>query len=149
RADVRLPAIIGNNMVLQADSTLPIWGWADAGEDVTVTLGESKAAAKADPQGNWSVKLPAQKASPTPAEMTVAGKNTIKITNILGGEVWGGSGQSNMQWSVAASSNKDQEIQAANYPLIRLFLVPLRLSPTPLNNVDAKWVECTPQAISG
>jgi sialate O-acetylesterase len=147
RADVRLPAIIGNNMVLQADKPLAIWGWAEPGEDVTVTLGESKAAAKADAKGNWSVKLPAQKASATAAEMTVAGKNTLKLTNILVGEVWAGSGQSNMQWSVSQSANKDQEIQAADYPQIRLFLVPNVLSPKPLSDVTAGWVVCTPQMI--
>ena len=148
-ADVRLPAIIGNNMVLQADKPLPIWGWAEPGEDVTVTLGTDKATAKADDQGNWRTNLPAQKTSATAVEMTVAGKNTIKITNILVGEVWGGSGQSNMQWSVNQTANSGQEIQQANYPQIRLFLVPLRLSPVPLDNVDAKWVVCTPETIPG
>ncbi len=147
RADVRLPAIIGNNMVLQADLPLPIWGWAEPGEDVTVTLGDAKATAKADAQGNWSVKLPARKASADPAEMTVAGKNTLKLTNILVGEVWGGSGQSNMEWSVNQSANRDQEIQNATYPQIRLFLVPKRLSSKPLDNVNAAWVVCSPQTI--
>ncbi len=147
RADVRLPAIIGTNMVLQADMPLPIWGWADSGEQVTVTLGNSTATSKADAQGKWQANLPAQKASDTPVEMTVAGKNTLRLTNILVGEVWGGSGQSNMQWSVASSVNKDQEIAAANYPKIRLFLVPLRLAPAPLDDVNAAWVECTPQTV--
>jgi sialate O-acetylesterase len=147
RADVRLPAIIGNNMVLQADKPLPIWGLAEPGEDVTVTLGEAKAAAKADAKGSWSVKLPAQKASATAAEMTVAGKNSIKVTNILVGEVWAGSGQSNMQWSVSQSANKDQEIQAADFPQIRLFLVPNVLSAKALGDVNAAWVVCSPQTI--
>jgi len=147
RADVRLPAIISNNMVLQADMPLPIWGWAAPGEEVTVALGEAKVSAKADDKGNWSVKLPAQKTSANPVEMTVTGKNTIKVGNILVGEVWGGSGQSNMQWSVAASANKDQEIQSANHPQIRLFLVPMRLSPKPIDDVSAQWVVCTPQSV--
>jgi sialate O-acetylesterase len=147
RADVRLPAIIGNNMVLQAEKPLPIWGWAQPGEDVTVTLRDATATAKADAQGNWSVKLPAQKTSADPVEMTVAGKNTIKITNILVGEVWGGSGQSNMQQSVGGSALKEQEIPAANYPQIRLFLVPNRLSSKPINDVAATWVVCSPQTI--
>src|SRR5262245_32699081 len=147
QADVRLPAIIGSNMVLQADKPLPIWGWAEPGEDVTVTLADSKMTAKADAQGNWSLKLPARKASADPAEMTVAGKNTLKLANILVGEVWGGSGQSNMEWSVSQSANKDQEIQAANYPQIRLFLVPKRLSAKPIADVSAAWVACTPQTI--
>jgi sialate O-acetylesterase len=147
RADVRLPAIISNNMVLQADMDLPIWGWAAPGEEVSVALGEAKASAKADEKGNWSVKLPAQKTSANPVEMTVTGKNTIKVSNILVGEVWGGSGQSNMQWSVSASSNRDQEIQSANHPQIRLFLVPMRLSPKPIDDLAAQWVVCTSQTV--
>lgn len=147
RADVKLPAIIGSNMVLQADTPLPIWGWASPGEEVTVTLGDAKASTKAGDDGKWSVKLPAQKTSDKPVEMTVAGKNTIQLTNILVGEVWAGSGQSNMQWSVKASTNSDEEIKSAKDPSIRLFLVPLRLSPHPLDDVEAKWVECTPETV--
>lgn len=147
RAEVRLPAIIGNNMVLQAGMPLPIWGWADPGEDVTVTLGSSQASAKADADGKWRVTLPAQKANASPAEMIVAGKNSLKLSNVLVGEVWAGSGQSNMQWSVARSQNKDEEINSANHPNIRLFLVPLRLSPHPLEDVQARWVECSPATV--
>lgn len=148
QANVRLPAIIGDNMVLQSDVPLPIWGYADAGEEVTVTLGSAKETSKADDKGKWKVTLPAQKASATPVEMTVAGKNSIAVKNILVGEVWGGSGQSNMQWSVAQSSNPQQEIGAANYPEIRLFIVPLRLSSTALDDVQAKWVVCSPQTVA-
>ena len=146
-ADVKLPAIIGSNMVLQADTPLPIWGWASPGEEVTVTLLEAKATTKAGDDGKWLVKLPAQKTADKPVELTVAGKNTIKLTNILIGEVWAGSGQSNMQWSVSVSTNKDEEIKSAKHPSIRLFLVPLRLSPNPLDDVEAKWVECTPETV--
>src|SRR5438045_1089036 len=93
RADVTLPAVVGNHMVLQRDLPLPIWGWADPGEEVTVALGKQKATAKADASGKWQVKL-----DPLPAgealEMTITGKNTIKLTDILMGEVWVGSGQS-------------------------------------------------------
>lgn len=147
-ANVRLPAIIGDNMVLQSDKALPIWGWADAGEEVTVTLGTAKQTAKADDKGKWKVSLPAQKAGATPIEMTVAGKNSIAVKNILVGEVWGGSGQSNMQWSVASSTNAQQEIAAANDPEIRLFIVPLRVSSSGLDDVQAKWVVCSPQTVA-
>lgn len=147
-ANVRLPAIIGDNMVLQADKPLSIWGWADAGEEVTVTLGQAKQTAKADDKGKWKVSLPPQKANATPVEMTVAGKNAISVKNILVGEVWGGSGQSNMQWSVAVSTNAPQEIAAANYPEIRLFIVPNRLSSSALDDVQAKWVVCSPQSVA-
>lgn len=147
-ANVTLPAVLGDHMVLQADKPLPVWGWADPGEDVTVTLGTDTATAKADASGSWRVKLPARTASKTPIEMTIAGKNTIKLTDILVGEVWLGSGQSNMQWSVQASANSQQEIAAANHPEIRLFLVPLVPSGTPARDVKAQWVVCSPQAIA-
>lgn len=147
QADVRLPAIIGKNMVLQADKPLPIWGWAAPGEDVTVTLGAAKATAKADEHGKWKIELPPQKASATAAEMTVAGKNTITLTNILVGEVWLGSGQSNMQWPVSASTNAGQEIQSANHPEIRLFIVPNRVSGVPIDDVVGEWKVCTPESV--
>jgi sialate O-acetylesterase len=147
RADVRLPAIIGNNMVLQADKPVAVWGRAAPGEDVTVTLAEAKATAKAGADGKWKVELPAQKTSATPVEMTVAGKNTIKVGNILVGEVWAGSGQSNMQWSVAISKDAAKEIEAANFPEIRLFIVPNRLSALPIDDVVGSWQVCTPQTV--
>jgi len=148
QANVRLPAIISDNMVLQSDQALPIWGWADPGEEVTVTLGSAKVSAKADDKGKWSVKLPAQKTSATPVEMTVAGKNSVTVKNILVGEVWGGSGQSNMEWTVRISADSDKEISEANYPQIRLFLVPKRLSAVPISDVQAKWVVCSPETIA-
>ena len=148
-ADVRLPEVISDNMVLQKDIPLPIWGWAAAGEDVTVTLGESTATAKADGSGKWKVTLPAIKTAGGPHEMIVKGKNEIKIANILVGEVWAGSGQSNMQWSVSASMNAGQEIANAKFPKIRLFMIPLIPSGTPSEHVAARWVECSPETVGG
>jgi len=148
-ADVRLPEVISNNMVLQKDVPLPIWGDAAPGEEVVVTLGDSVAKATADGSGKWKVTLPAVKAAGGPHEMTVKGKNEIKITNILVGEVWAGSGQSNMQWSVAASLNAQEEIAKANFPKIRLFIIPLIPSGTPSEHVAAQWVECSPQSVAG
>ena len=147
-ADVRLPAVIGDHMVLQQDKPLPVWGWADPGEEVTVTLGANNASTKADQQGAWRVTMAPIEASADPVEMTVAGKNTIKLTDILVGEVWVGSGQSNMQWSVQASNDAEKEIAAAVHPEIRLFLVPLVPSGSPASDVDARWVVCTPETIS-
>ena len=148
-ADVRLPEVISNNMVLQKDIPLPIWGWAAAGEEVTVTLGESSAKATADGAGKWKVILPSVKIAGGPHEMIVKGKNEIKVSNILIGEVWAGSGQSNMQWNVAQSSNGAQEIADAKYPKIRLFVIPLVPAGTPSDYVGAKWVECTPNTVAG
>ena len=81
--------------------------------------------------------------------LPVAGKNAIQVTNILVGEVWGGSGQSNMEWSVERSVNPDKEIPAANFPEIRLFLIPKRLSAVPVGDVTARWVACTPESVRG
>ena len=147
QADVTLPAVIGSHMVLQREAPISVWGWADPGEEINITLGEMRAKTTADAQGDWLVKLPGMAAAAEPLEMTVAGKNTIKLEDILVGEVWVGSGQSNMQWSVAASDNAQQEIAAADHPKLRLFLVPLVPSGTPAKNVNARWEVCTPQTI--
>ena len=147
-AKPRLPAVIGSNMVLQRDVPLTIWGWADAGEEITVTIGTNKGTGKANAQGRWTVKLAPMKASAEPLQMTIVGTETLTLTNILVGEVWLGSGQSNMQWSVAASSNSKEEIAAANYPKLRLFLVPLVPSGTPADDVKASWKECASTNIS-
>ena len=149
QANVRMPAVISNNMVLQKDIPLPIWGWADGGEEVTVTLGESTVTTKADAAGKWKVTLPAIKTAGGPHEMVVKGKNEIKIGNILVGEVWAGSGQSNMQWNVAQSTNGQQEIADAKFPKIRLFMIPLVPSAAPTDQVQAQWVECSPQTVGG
>src|SRR5262245_47622526 len=103
RADVKLPSVIGSHMVLQRDKLLPIWGWADPGEDVTVQLGENKASTKADAKGSWKVMLPSMKASSKAHTLTVRGKNKIELEDILIGEVWIGSGQSNMEWPLSAT----------------------------------------------
>lgn len=148
-ADVRLPAVIGSNMVLQQGKPLTFWGWSNPDEEVTVELDGQKQSTKGDAAGRWTVKFEPLKEAGKSVEMTVTGKNTLKLTNILVGEVWLGSGQSNMQWSVAQSMNAPQEIAAAKFPKIRLFLVPLVPSGTPANDVVAQWVECDPKTIPG
>jgi sialate O-acetylesterase len=141
-ADVKLPALISNNMVLQAGKPLPIWGFADAGEKVTVTLGDQKAEATADDKGAWKVTLKPLKAGDA-VTMTVAGKNTIEVKNILVGSVWVCSGQSNMQFGLNGAHNVAAEQPKAAYPKIRLFTVPDITSLTPKNDVVGEWVECT------
>lgn len=146
-ADVRLPHVIGSHMVLQQEKPLPIWGWADPGEQVKVTFKGAEAAAAADADGKWMVKLPAQTAG-GPFEMTIAGKNTIQLTDILVGEVWIGSGQSNMQMGIGAIQNGAQEIAAANYPNIRLFMVPTVPAGQPLSDCDGSWQVCSPETVA-
>ncbi len=148
RADVKLPKVIGSNMVLQQKAPLPIWGTAEPGEEVTVSVGDNTASAKAGADGKWSVKLKEMPAG-GPYEVVVKGKNEIKLTNVLIGEVWVASGQSNMEWSVAASLNPQQEIEAAKYPNIRLFHVRKTPAVTPAAEVvlDREWSECSPATI--
>lgn len=145
-ADVKLPAIIGSNMVLQREVPVTVWGWADPDEEVSVAIGDNQAKTKANADGRWQTQLKPVTATGT-VEMIVKGKNELKLTNILVGEVWLGSGQSNMQWSVTQSLNPQEEVAAAEFPKIRLFLVPLVPSGTPAADVNARWVECSPQTV--
>src|SRR5690606_30400879 len=102
----------------------PVWGWAEPGEAVKVTLGDKSVETKAGDDGKWMVKIETPAGSNESTTLKVQGKNEIVLEDVLIGEVWVGSGQSNMQWSVAASENKDEEIKNANHPTIRLFTVP-------------------------
>ncbi len=142
-ADVKLPAVFGDHMVLQREIPAPVWGWADAGEQVTVTFRGQTKTATAGSDGKWSVKLDAL-AVGEPATLTVAGKNTVELQDVLVGEVWVCSGQSNMQWSVKAGLDPDLEAAAANHPGIRLFQVPMVTAREPQQDVKAAWRECTP-----
>ena len=153
-AEVTLPSVIGSNMVLQRDMQVPIWGWASAGEEITITLNSEDQSAKplfstsvvTDVEGNWRTKLPAMDAG-GPYTLKVTGGNTLELANILFGEVWVCSGQSNMEWSVRVSKDADAEIAVADYPNIRLFRVPHRPSGLLQNDVDAAWYETTPETI--
>ena len=146
-ADVRLPHVIGSNMVLQRDTAVPIWGWADPGEEVTVKIASQEARTKADEKGRWMVRLATMSAG-GPHEMTVAGKNTLQLANILVGEVWVGSGQSNMEFGVGAAQDAQKEIAAADYPQIRLFNVPKKPAGEPVDDIDAAWLPCSPNNIT-
>ena len=109
---------------LERDWPLPVWGWADPGEEVTVELDEATGTVKADAQGNWRVVLPAVKADGKAHRMTVSGKNKIELDDILIGEVWLGSGQSNMEMGLMMCQKGREEVAAANHPNIRLLSDP-------------------------
>lgn len=143
-ADVRLPALISDNMVLLQDGKANVWGWAEPGEKVTVKLGDVSASATTTEQGKWSAKLEGLKPQSS-AEMTIAGKNTITIKNVAVGEVWLASGQSNMEWSIKNSADPDKEIAACNYPDIRVFTVTRKGSEQPLEDVGGKWEVAKPE----
>lgn len=145
-ADVKLPAIIGDHMVLQRGKPARIFGAAEPGESVTVQFRGQTVTGIAEPDGRWEVWLQPLDGG-APADMTIAGRNTIVVRDILVGEVWVGSGQSNMQWTVRNSNNPDQEIRNAAYPQIRLFRVPLKTMETPQWDVEAKWEVCSPESI--
>jgi sialate O-acetylesterase len=147
--NVRLPAVISDNMVLQRGMEVPIWGWADAGERVSVSGSWSSESweGTASKNGKWMVKVEVPAAG-GPYEMTVSDKNTITVENILVGEVWVCSGQSNMQMGVGLVNNARSEIANANYPQIRLFDVPLKSAGEPQDDIEAKWQVCSSKNIS-
>ena len=145
--EVRLPSVISDNMVLQREQGILIWGWAEPEEEVTVAIGDNRASAKAGADGSWRVTLAAMKASAEPAEMEVSGEKSSKIMvkNILVGEVWLGSGQSNMEWPLINTTKGGEFVKEADFPDIRLLKVPHVLSATPADDVEVKWVVCTPE----
>ena len=145
-ADVRLPGIISDHMLLQRDAPVRIFGQATPGEAVSVTFGGQTSRATTDPLGRWEAWLPPLTPGPA-SNMTIQGTNTITITDVLVGDVWVGSGQSNMQWAVRQSDNADAEIAAASCSDIRLFYVPRKPAPAPVDDVDARWVVCSPETI--
>ena len=145
-AAVKMPKIFGNNMVLQRDIPVPVWGWADKGEKVSVSFAGQEKSATAGDDGKWSLKLDPLKASKAPAEMKISGTNMIAIKDILVGEVWICSGQSNMAMVVSSSLNAPAEIAAATNPIIRHFRVPNTQSPTKKDDLaGGAWEVCSPQ----
>jgi sialate O-acetylesterase len=146
-ADVRLPKIFTDHMVLQQKTDVPVWGWADADEEVTVTLGDSTSTTKANADGKWLVKVKTPAAG-GPKELVVKGKNAITLTDVLIGEVWVASGQSNMEWTVSRSSNPQEEIKNANYPQIRMIKVGRNPTSEPQSDLppsSGAWEVCTPE----
>ncbi len=142
-ADVKLPAVIGDNMVLQQKTKAAIWGWADPGEKVSIKADWQKdVTAETDKDGKWMVKLQTPSAG-GPYSVQIKGKNEIVLKNVLVGEVWVCSGQSNMEMRVSASANAPEEIAAANYPKIRLFTVKRNPATAPQTNCEGSWSECS------
>jgi len=164
---LRLPAIFADHMVLQQGIKVPVWGWAAAGDKVAVTLGDQKAAATAGKDGRWQVALEPMKAGGGPMEMTVsvagsgagaaksvaagdgagarAGASTITVRDILVGEVWVCSGQSNMEMALFSARDAGAEVAAANYPKIRMFTVKRTFAAAPQSECDGSWDVCSPR----
>lgn len=145
-ANLKLPALVGDHMMLQRDKPIRIWGWADPEEQVTVLFQQREYRATADADGKWSVSLPALKAG-GPYTMVLQGRNTITLEDILVGDVWVCGGQSNMERKMSLVKNAEQEIAAAVQPQVRLFKVNRNQSARPLEDVNGKWMTCTPENI--
>ena len=146
-ANVSLPKFFGDNMVLQRNKPIPVWGWANAGEKITLQFKEQTATATADSKGKWMITLK-QTAAGGPYQLTVKGANTITLNNVMVGEVWICSGQSNMEMPIAGwgkINNYEQEIANANYPMIRHFKVPNTVSSLPKDDITGgDWKVCSP-----
>ncbi|MGY8768045.1 MAG: sialate O-acetylesterase [Pirellulales bacterium] len=149
QADVTVSHVFGDHMVLQRDLAVPVWGKAAPGEAVTVTLGEQTKEATADKAGDWIVRLSAMKANAVPQTLSIAGKNKLDFNDVLIGEVWICSGQSNMAWIVGGVTQSKEEIAAADYPNIRHITVPRKPADTPQTDFAGTWSVCSPKTAGG
>lgn len=156
-AQIKLPSLVGDNMVLQQKTNINLWGWASPNEKISIQLEWQKEPIEtvANPQGNWKVSAKTPEGGKKAYSITLEGTNKITLRNILIGEVWVCSGQSNMFFPVGKQEgtwktgvkNYEEEIKNANYPDIRLFTVALNASPKPLENVEGSWKICSPNTI--
>ena len=143
-ADVRLPTIFSDNLVLQQGKPVAIWGSASADEEITVRFAGQTQVTRTDLEGKWRVTLNPLPANAQPQEMIISGSNTVTLKNLLIGEVWVCSGQSNMQWTVSQSGNAQQEIAGAKAPQIRMFTVERATGMSPATDVQGSWKEANP-----
>ena len=143
-ADVTCPSIFGDHMVLQRGKPVPVWGRADPGEAIVVRFAGQELRTKADEDGHWRVTLDELGVNDT-GTLTVTGKNTLTFEDVLVGEVWICSGQSNMQWPVRLSKDADREIPEARFPKIRLITVKRLAAGTAQADFEGLWAPCTPQ----
>ncbi len=145
--ELTLASVIGDHMVLQQGGPAPIWGKTAPNTKVRVVMGDHRITTRSDEQGNWRVDLGALTAG-GPYDITIqAGKTEKVISDVLVGEVWVCSGQSNMQFSVRGANNADEEIKNANYPNIRLFSVTRKTSDVPLSECEGSWSACSPETV--
>ncbi len=147
-ADVRLPAIFSDHMVLQRDTLVPVWGWADPGEEISVSIAGQTKTTMPGSDGKWMVKLAELKLGESKS-LVVKGKNEIVIEDVLVGEVWLGSGQSNMAMTVKGSLNFEKEQAASNLPLIRMFKEESVASAEEQTVGKGRWLVCSPETVGG
>ena len=147
RADVHLPGIFGDHMVLEQDGKIPVWGTADTGEAITVALADHAAKATADANGKWRVDLDPLPPTATPLTLTVTGKTTVKFADVLIGDVWLCSGQSNMSFALNRAHNADTEIPKADDPQLRFFTVASSAAFDPQTDVKGRWEVSAPGTV--
>jgi len=146
-ASLKLPKILGDHMVLQQNSFTKIWGWADPQQEVKVTTSWNQKTYRvvADPEGNWQVTVSTGKAG-GPYKVTIQAGKTRVLEDILLGEVWICSGQSNMEWQLRRAETAEEEIPASDYPEIRLFTVKKHIAIRPMEDLNGSWERCTPES---
>jgi sialate O-acetylesterase len=146
-AEVRLPKVFASHMVLQQEKLLVIWGWAPPNETVMVTLASASGQAQANERGEWKVVLPAMKAA-GPFTLKVTGSSSVEFDDVMIGEVWICSGQSNMEMGIGMARDSQKEIAEANYPALRLLLVTRKWDPLPQTNIEGEWKVCSPKTVA-
>lgn len=145
-ADLKMSSVFGDSMVVQRDAPIRVWGWTTPGTDVSVSLAGKSATGKAGDDGRFDVSLPKLPAG-GPHELTVEADETKTFTDVLVGEVWICSGQSNMQWSVVSANDADMESLTAKFPNLRLITVPQTGTQEPQHDFAGKWQACTPESV--
>ncbi|MCE0484285.1 MAG: sialate O-acetylesterase [Methylacidiphilales bacterium] len=145
---LHLPAIFSEHMVLRAGRSNPIWGWAASGAQVVIRFQDETKKTSADPSGRWRLDLPAAPAGGPYRLEVSSGSESIVLSDVLAGEVWLCSGQSNMEWTVALSAHPQKEIAEGNHPHIRLLAIPRLAREKPQPDVEATWQICSPQTVA-
>jgi len=145
-SNLKLHALFSDNMVLQRDREIRVWGTASPGQTIKVRIGERRQSTTVAEDGRWEALLRPMDAG-GPHELSVEGAQTVVLTNVLIGDVWICSGQSNMQWPVVGANDAEQEVAAAQHPRIRLLTVPNVTASAPLNSVNGQWDVCSPRTI--
>ena len=146
QAELKVSSVFGDSMVVQRDKPIHVWGWTTANTDVQVQLADKIASGTSDSSGRFNVRLDALSAG-GPHELTIKADESRTFTDVLVGEVWLCSGQSNMAWSVSQANDPDLESLTARYPNLRLISVPQVASQSPLNDFNGKWESCTPETV--
>jgi len=148
-AELRTPAFVGDHMVIQRDMEAPLWGWADPGDTVTVSLAWQTHRTTANDEGRWEIAFVPMPAGMGHSLSIAAGDESLTFDNVAVGEVWICSGQSNMEWPVERSRDPNIEIAAANYPDIRIFATQRAVADAPQTDVTGQWQTVTSESIPG